>query len=290
MSGCGRLRWKLIVTIVIGVILSTHAVFYCVSAEEFSVVISSDVQNADETFVVEVLNGKSQQTNQRQSVLIYHTHTYEAYEQEPEALYQETEKWRTKDSRYNVVAVGEALARSLTALGIEVTHDMTSFEPPSLEQAYDRSRIMLEERKQNGEVYDLIIDLHRDALSNQSTIKKTVNIGGEDVARFMVLIGQGITGGYTEKPDWKKNLLLAQAITQSLNAQCDGLARNIKIKTGRFNQHISDRCVLIECGMNTNTLDEVMAGIPYLAEAIKQALTPEAEKNPVEMNSAGHED
>ena len=168
MSGCGRLRWKLIVTIVIGVILSTHAVFYCVSAEEFSVVISSDVQNADETFVVEVLNGKSQQTNLRRSVLIYHTHTYEAYEQEPEALYQETEKWRTKDSRYNVVAVGEALARSLTALGIEVTHDMTSFEPPSLEQAYDRSRIMLEERKQNGEVYDLIIDLHRDALSNQS--------------------------------------------------------------------------------------------------------------------------
>ena len=42
------------------------------------------------------------------AILIYHTHTWEAYRQTDER-YQETEKWRTKDERYNVVAVGEAL-------------------------------------------------------------------------------------------------------------------------------------------------------------------------------------
>ena len=67
-------------------------------------------------------------------------------------------------------------------------------------------------------------------------------------------------------------LTIAQKITDHLNGQHANLARNVKIKTGRFNQHIADCCVLIECGINTNTLGEVLAGIPYLAEAISQAL------------------
>lgn len=252
-------------------------------AEEFSVVISPEKQDASEAFTFEVLHGGNEQTEYPFRVLIYHTHTYEAYAQIPNNQYVETEKWRTRDNAHNVVAVGEALTNSLSALGIEAVHDKSSFEPPSIDQAYERSRAMLEKRISDGEDYDLIIDLHRDALSSQATIKRTVNIGGEDVARFMALIGQGTTGGYAEKPDWESNLVIAKAITDALNAQSDGLARDVKIKTGRFNQHISDRCVLIECGVNTNTLEEVLNGIPYLAEAIKQALednrkTPSAEQ------------
>ena len=34
---------------------------------------------------------------ERPRVLIYHTHTWEAYEMEPGAEYTPTEKWRTKD-------------------------------------------------------------------------------------------------------------------------------------------------------------------------------------------------
>lgn len=258
-------------------------------AEEFSVVVSPEEQEentaATEAFVVEVLQAEKEVHQEEKRVLIYHTHTYEAYEQMADARYTETEKWRTKDTNHNVIAVGEALASTLNAIGITAVHDRTSFEPPSLDQAYERSRQMLEERVSGGEGYDLIIDLHRDALSSQTTIKRTVNIGGVDVARFMVLIGKGTTGGYVEKPEWERNLLIAQAITDALNDQCEGLARNVKIKTGRFNQHISDRCVLIECGMNMNTLEEVLAGIPYLAEAISQALD-NAMENPPEAKDA----
>lgn len=272
MGGSKNGRRFFVLTALFILISSMSVLPVRVIAEEFSVVISPEEEASAEAFVVEVLLTKSKERAEGFKVLIYHTHTYEAYEQTPDAPYVETEKWRTKDVEHNVVAVGDALSNSLEALGIEVVHDRTSFEPPSLDQAYDRSRKMLENRIADGEEYDLIVDLHRDALSSQSTIKKTVNIGGEDVARFMVLIGQGTTGGYAEKPDWESNLVIAQAITDSLNAQCDGLARNVKIKTGRFNQHISDRCVLIECGMNTNTLAEVINGVPYLAEAIKQTL------------------
>ncbi len=210
-------------------------------------------------------------------VLIYHTHTYEAYEQVETDRYQQTEKWRTTDSTHNVVAVGKALAASLKALGIEAVHDPTAFEPPTLDDAYERSLSMLEQRKAQGEAYDLYIDLHRDAVASSSTIRRTVNIGGEDVARFMVLVGKGTTGGYAQKPNWEKNLLIAQRITDALNNQCGNLARDVKVKTGRFNQHIADSCVLIECGMNTNTLEEVLAGVPYLAQAIAQAMIEPSE-------------
>lgn len=64
------------------------------------------------------------------AILIYHTHTWEAYRQTDER-YQETEKWRTKDERYNVVAVGEALTRALTALGYTVVHDTTALSRPN---------------------------------------------------------------------------------------------------------------------------------------------------------------
>ena len=206
-------------------------------------------------------------------ILIYHTHTYEAYEQTIDKPYQQTEKWRTADNNHNVVAVGKALAASLRALGIEVTHDTTAFEPPILDDAYSRSLSMLEKRIQGGEHYDLYIDLHRDAIASTSTIKRTVNIGGEEVARYMVLVGKGTTGGYGIAPNWKANLAYAERITEGLNSQCENLARDVKIKTGRFNQHVAECCVLIECGMNTNTLEEVLAGIPFLAQAIADTLS-----------------
>lgn len=241
--------------------------------DAFSVIIEpTDKPSSDGLFAVEIIRETEPPAFAGKRVLIYHTHTYEAYEQVADDRYAQTEKWRTTDSSHNVIAVGKALTSTLTALGVDVTHDTTAFEPPTLDRAYERSLAMLEKRYAQGERYDLYIDLHRDAIASSSTIKRTVNIGGEEVARFMVLVGKGTTGGYEEKPDWEKNLVIANRISECLNNQCEGLARDVKIKTGRFNQHIADCCVLIECGMNTNTLAEVLAGIPYLASAITEVL------------------
>ena len=238
-------------------------------------------------FEMEVIRPKA--SAHRGTILIYHTHTWEAYRQ-TEERYQETEKWRTKDEQYNVVAVGEALSRSLIALGCTVVHDTTAFEPPNLADAYARSLTMLEQRTAAGETYDLYIDLHRDAISATSTIRRTVVIGGEDVARFMVLVGKGTTGGYAEKPDFEANLQIAQILTAQLEAQCEGLSRDVKIRTGRFNQHIAPRCILIECGTNENTLEEVIQGVPYLAQAIVNTLKEmEQDGNNVETLSNDEE-
>lgn len=251
---------------------------YYVSAEEVLEYIVLDentesncTENNAAAFQVEIIHSDIIQPNTKR-VLIYHSHTYEAYEQDKNNPYVQTERWRTKDLNHNVIAVGKALASSLKSRGIEVVHDTTEFEPPTLDHAYERSLQMLERRLGEGETYDLYIDLHRDAIASTSSIMRTVNISGIDVARFMILVGKGTTGGYIEKPNWEANLAIANKITEALNRQKENLARNVKIKTGRFNQHIADCCILIECGMNTNTFSEVLAGIPYLAEAIATTL------------------
>lgn len=207
-------------------------------------------------------------------VLIYHTHTYEAFEQTDER-YQETEKWRTADNRHNMVRVGEELAALLRALDMDVVHDVTAFEPPDLSGAYVRSLEMLESRKAAGEQYDLYIDLHRDAYAASYAGSNTVNIGGEKVAKLMLLIGkgEGQTGqGFDVKPDWQANLAVAQQVTDALNEQKNGLCRDVCLKSGRFNQHVATGCILVEAGNNKNTLDEVLSAMPYLADAIAQAL------------------
>ena len=247
--------------------LPAHAEVF--SAEPIST--NSPQQKKDALFSVEVISEESLKSTGKR-VLIYHTHTYEAYEQSTLDPYQQTEKWRTTDNEHNMVAVGKTLAAHLRVLGIEVVHDTTAFEPPNLDTAYERSLAMLERRQANGEKYDLYLDLHRDALASSSTIKRTVNIGGEEIARLMVLVGKGTAGGYDKKPNWEDNLVLAQQITDTLNSYCPQLSRDVKIKTGRFNQHISTGCLLIECGLNYNTIHEVLAAMPYLADAISQTL------------------
>ncbi len=223
-------------------------------------------------FTLEII---SQTTNKAQPeasfrVLIYHTHTYEAYTATKEMAYTPTEKWRTSNSERNVVAVGACLASLLENAGVEVVHDTTAFEPPKLSTAYERSLAMLTQRTAGGEAYDLYIDMHRDAYC-EGNGPNTIDHDGESLARLLFLIGKGTgqTGaGYAEKPDWESNRRIAQALTNRINLQCEGLCRNVSLKNGRYNQHVAPRCVLIEVGNNYNTLEEALAAMPYLANAI----------------------
>lgn len=209
-------------------------------------------------------------------ILIYHTHTYEAYEQGTQP-YQETERWRTADPGYNMIRVGEELTQLLRGLGYTVVHDTTAFEPPDLNSAYARSLAMLESRNEARESYDLYIDLHRDAYVEGQAGDNTVTIGGVEIARLMLLIGKGegyTDAGYDQKPDWEANLACAQSITDALNEQTHNLCKEVRLKSGRFNQHVATNCVLIEVGNNRNTLQQALAAMPYLADAIHAALHP----------------
>lgn len=206
-------------------------------------------------------------------VLIYHTHTYEAYLPDENAPYPISggNNRRTQDETQNIVAVGARLAERLREYGIEVVHDTTEFEPPKFGTAYLRSLDMLQHRLQSGETYDLIIDLHRDTYYAQRWTPAFVQVDQEDVSRILFLIGNG-EAGFSEKPNWSENKKRAEAIAELLTQINPQLCADIVVNDQRYNQHVSENAILIEMGHCENTLESVLRSADYLALAISEML------------------
>ena len=208
-------------------------------------------------------------------ILIYHTHTHEAYEQVDNDPYVALEAWRTADEAHSVVRVGEELALLLRERGFEVIHDATDHEQSELSTAYTRS---LETLQSYSEPFDLYIDLHRDAyVENCGPL--TVQADNRQLARLMILIGSGES--FSVKPHYAENYAFAVSLTQQLNAEAEGICKDVLVKKNRYNQHIGVHSILIEVGNNRNTLTEALASMPYLADALENLmLSPDTPDSP----------
>ena len=201
-------------------------------------------------------------------ILIYHTHSHEAYAQTEADPYVAIETWRTTDQTHSVIQVGSTLAAELEKLGAEVVHDMTDHELDDINQAYTRS---LETLESYSEEFDLYIDLHRDAYS-EGLKNCIVDDDGNEYAQLMLLVGRGDAYTGDAKPDYDVNLQFAQSLTRNLNEQMSDLCRNVTIKKGRYNQHIASPAILLEVGHNMNTLQQALNSMPYVAKAICNCL------------------
>lgn len=242
-----------------------------------NLLIDSDV---DEEVRIELINGGMERPTEfslagdKPTVLIYHTHNTEAYTQTGQYSYVSSGDWRTEDNTRNVVAVGDELARLLREeYGINVIHDTSDHERPSLKTAYSRSLKTMERYKEEYPSLTLFIDLHRDAYSVEGENTDYVTIDGERVARIMFVVGTGETGVAADdpKPDFNSNYALAKRISENLLKYNERFVRNIRVKTGRYNQHVSPQCLLVEVGHNANTLEEALCAMPYLAKAIAES-------------------
>jgi len=202
------------------------------------------------------------------SVLIYHTHTHEAYQQDENDPYEAIETWRTVDYNHSVVRVGAALTDELRSRGFNVTHDTTDHELNDINNSYVRSLKTLEGYEES---FDLCIDLHRDAYSPGLLTK--LESDGQAYAQVMMLVGQGNNYPETERADYKSNLAFAREVTLKMNRIIPNICRNVNVKDGRYNQHIGKNALLIEVGHNMNTLNEALASIPCLADAISEVFS-----------------
>lgn len=199
-------------------------------------------------------------------ILIYHTHTHEAYEQSPSDPYEAIETWRTDDQSHNVVRVGAVLAEELRLRGFEVIHDISDHELDDLNNSYIRS---LETLETYTEPFDLYIDLHRDAFVDGML---PCFEDGEQYAQLMLLVGRGDNHDPALRPDYENNLSFAQRLTAAMNRIKDGICRNVTVKTGRYNQHVGSPSILIEFGHNRNTLQQALNSTAVVADAIDAVL------------------
>jgi len=200
--------------------------------------------------------------------VIYHTHDCEAYNMTSTSVYEEIGEARTNDDNYSVIRVGQELTNQLyQQCEIKGLQDTTSHEYPTLSTAYSRS---LTTASAYDEVYEdiVLLDIHRDAYTKNSWDPAYVMIDGKKVARILIVVGKG--EGYEERGDYTQNLAYAKELTETLNKIHPQLARPVKIKEGRYNQHLSSKALLIEVGHHKNTLDEALAATEYLAQALNE--------------------
>lgn len=202
------------------------------------------------------------------TVLIYHSHACEAYTKEPGQMYTELINCRTTATDYNMVAVGEALARLLEEGGITVIHDRQLHDEASYANAYHSSRASVEEYLEQYPSIRLVLDLHRDAAveADGSRYAALTTVDGLPAAQIMFVVGTDYSGSY--HPAWQENLSIALKLQALMERQSEGITRASTLRGSRFNQDVAPGALLIEVGASGNTLTQVYRALPILANAI----------------------
>lgn len=200
------------------------------------------------------------------TVLILHSHGTESYEKE--AGYTESSPYRTLDTEYNMVSIGDRVAELLEAGGVHVIHDRTLHDYPSYNSAYGNARQAIQTCLSENPGVVLVLDLHRDAAEDGEGNQKysAVTIDGKSVANLMLVMGSD--KGSLSYPNWEQNLSLAVKLQAQLEQHHPGLCRPVKLVTSRFNQDLCTGALLVEVGTAGNTHAEALAAAEFLAEGI----------------------
>ena len=211
--------------------------------------------------------------NKRPCILLYHTHSQEAFAD-------------SAGSDMTIVQVGDYLAQLLEEkYGFEVIHINTEFD--MVEGKLDRSKAYTYAEKEISDVLaehpdiDMVIDLHRDGVNEN--LHFVTDINGKATAKVMLFNGISYSNNqedidYLYNPYLKENLALTYQMYLLGKTYYPDFFRCIYIEAYRYNLHLCKRSMLIEAGAQTNSFAEVINAMEPLAELIARELvgTPEA--------------
>lgn len=206
-------------------------------------------------------------------VLIYHTHTSEAYSKNFTGFYYTDMETRTQNQDMSVVAVGEELKKALEAQGIGVVHD-TTVNDTLYNGSYSRSWEVLQNNLEQHPGIQVTIDLHRDSMTTQEGVKykPTVLVDGRKAAQVMFLAGCDADGGWGDFPDWKENLHLILRAQQAATQLYPDLVRPLNFSNSKYNMNATKGSMLIEVGTEVNTISEAKYSGRLLGEILGPVL------------------
>lgn len=203
-------------------------------------------------------------------VLIYHTHSQEGFADSRPGEWQDT-----------VVGLGETLKNNLESrYGISVLHLTDTFD--IVDGVTDRSAAYTYAEEKIWEVLDeypsikVIIDLHRDGVAEGTRL--VTNVNGKETAQLMFLNGLCRTAAngpieYLQNPYLTENLAFSFKLQQKAAQYYPDLMRRIYLRSYQYNLHILPRSLLVECGAQTNTVEEVQNAMPLLADLLYLVLS-----------------
>ncbi|HBQ65105.1 MAG TPA: hypothetical protein DD727_09370 [Clostridiales bacterium] len=200
-------------------------------------------------------------------VLILHTHTTEAY---VGGLSGNTSKNST-DNQRNVVRVGEEIARYLDQVhGISTIHVKTIHDLPDYNYSYTNAMKTIQASLKQYPSIQVILDIHRDGVSDGQPFRTSLQSGEGSLARVMVVAGSPASG--LPHPLWKENVKFGLIFCNALSQRVPGLVRSLYISEYRYNQHASTGALILEVGGDGNSIGEAIASTPYIAAALADVL------------------
>lgn len=206
------------------------------------------------------------QDNSMPQILIYHTHSQEAY---IDSL--------PNDESTSIMGVGEHLCNILrTKYGYNVIHHMGKYDVESRDYAYSNAMADIENVLEQNPTIEVVIDLHRDETNADTKLVTTIQ--GMNMAKFMFFNGLSYTKELGEltglpNPYVQDNLSLSFQMQLFAEEYYPGLTRRIYLKGYRYNMHYRPKTLLIELGSQTNTVEEAMNSCEPLAHIIWEVLS-----------------
>lgn len=199
----------------------------------------------------------------KNNILIFHTHTCESYTPTEQNTYNSTGNFRTTDLNYSVARVGDELEKYLTNYGYNVIHDKSYHDYPAYNGSYNRSLVTVQNLLEKNDNFDVVIDLHRDAIGDNTYAPK-VKIGDDYCARIMLVIGTD--GGGLKHDNWRENVKFAIKLAQKADELYPGLFKPIIVRNSRYNHQVAKSACIIEVGATGNTLEECLNSMKYLSK------------------------
>ncbi|MGN1377642.1 MAG: stage II sporulation protein P [Dorea sp.] len=203
-------------------------------------------------------------------VLIYHTHSQEAFVDSIAG-----------DVNTTIVGIGSYLASILNQkYGIETLHHTGVYDyvdgKLDRSKAYQLAEPEIQAILSANPSIEVVIDLHRDGVADTTHLVTQIN--GKPTAQIMFFNGLSRTRAngdisYLANPYIEDNLAFSLQMQIAATNKYPGFTRHIFLRAYRYNMHVKPKTLLIEAGAQTNTVEEMKNAMEVLADTLSIVLT-----------------
>lgn len=213
---------------------------------------------------------RMQTKNDQPQILIYHSHSQEEFIDSVPG-----------DPSTTIVGVGEYLTQILRdTYGYNVIHVIDVFDvidgKLDRNQAYTLASERVSQILEENPSVEVVIDLHRDGVADDKRLVTTID--GKETAKVMFLNGLSRTAqngeiSYLPNPYIEDNLAFSLQMMLEAKKYYPDFGRTIYLRGYRYNLHLRPKTLLVECGAQTNTLQEEKNAMEPLADILNRVLT-----------------
>lgn len=204
-------------------------------------------------------------------VLIYHTHSQEAFADSTAG-----------DTGTTILGMGDYLTELLNdAYDIPTLHHKGVYDlvdgKLDRSMAYELAEPEIQEILSKNPSIEVVIDLHRDGVGEGTHLVTDVN--GKPTAQIMFFNGLSRTRAngnisYLANPYIEDNLAFSLQMQIAAVNKYPGFTRHIYLRGYRYNMHVKPKTLLIEAGAQTNTVEEMRNAMEVLADTLHTVLAP----------------